>query len=104
MLQCLSDLWLYSLHNQVRLMDHNRTFADFYINIIKGLVTADILLIKQYFSTFFKLMEKALLQIQDDNIFLYIFFNMLKKVNIFMRVIAHKGNYIMNFECKVNWV
>jgi hypothetical protein len=92
MLQCLSDLWLYSLHNQVRLMDHNR------------LVTADILLIKQYFSTFFKLMEKALLQIQDDNIFLYIFFNMLKKVNIFMRVIAHKGNYIMNFECKVNWV
>lgn len=90
-IQSLSDLWLYTLHNQVRLVDHNR------------LVQPDVTAIKAYIRLFFDMVQKALMSVKDDELFLQMLFNILKKVNVFLNIVIAKGNYMQNVTQKNLW-
>lgn len=90
-LQDLSDLWLYSLHNQLRLVDHTKY------------VQPDATAIVAFITIFFDMLETALLKIEDDEIFLFMLYNALKKVNVFLRVIENKSDFIMELSVQEKW-
>jgi hypothetical protein len=48
-------------------------------------------------------LERASLRIEDDDDFVFIVHNALKRVNIFLQELASKGNYMMNYESKTRW-
>src|SRR3989338_1354101 len=57
----------------------------------------------EYTRLFISLLERASLRIEDDEDFVFIVHNALKRVNIFLQELASKGNYMMNYESKTRW-
>src|SRR4051812_23704021 len=60
--------------------------------------------VMEYVKEFITLLESMSIRIGEDEDFVFIVHNTLKKVNIFFQELLAKGNYMMNFGAKTRWV